>query len=178
MTRCRSRRRSPRGYCHETAGSQGYTKVSETYDEALWPAGFNGHGQATVIPGCDEGGWQRGSPRDQALAQQPGRKRTSSFSKAGRGNGAVQRHQDPPEIRRCPCFDLQPFQPPTPSQPPRHFQTRPSRHFSRVVSMCSLTALNRKSYRSYPVSLTMHNSGTWPTRLTAACGGQSPNDKT
>ena len=27
-------------------------------------------------------------------------------SKAGRGNGALQRHQDPTEIRLCPCLDL------------------------------------------------------------------------
>ena len=40
-------------------------------------------------------------------------KLTSALSKAGRGNGAVQRYQDPAEIRLRPCFDPQPFQPPT-----------------------------------------------------------------
>ena len=44
-------------------------------------------------------------------------------SKAGRGDGAVQRPQDPAEIRFRPRLDPQPLQPPTPSQPPRHFQT-------------------------------------------------------
>ena len=41
----------------------------------------------------------------------------------GRGDGAVQRPQDPAEIRFRPRLDPQPLQPPTPSQPPRHFQT-------------------------------------------------------
>ena len=45
---------------------------------------------------------------------------TSTLSKAGRGNGSVQRHQDPAEIHLRPCLDPQPFQPPTPSQSPRH----------------------------------------------------------
>ena len=46
--------------------------------------GFDRHGQATVIPGGDEGARQRRLPRDQALAEQPGRKLTSALSKAGR----------------------------------------------------------------------------------------------
>ena len=46
-----------------------------------------------------------------------------AVSKAGRGDGAVQRPQDPAEIRFRPRLDPQPLQPPTPSQPPRHFQT-------------------------------------------------------
>ena len=55
---------------------------------------------------CDEGARQRRLPRDRALAEQPGRTLTSALSKAGRGNGALQRHQDPTEIRRRPCLDL------------------------------------------------------------------------
>ena len=46
------------------------------------------------------------------------------------------------EIRLRPCFDPQPLQPPTPSQPPRYFQTRASRCAGRVVSTCSLKVLN------------------------------------
>ena len=42
-------------FCHGTSGSQGRTQVSETRDEALWPAGFDRHGRASVLPGCDEG---------------------------------------------------------------------------------------------------------------------------
>ena len=47
-----------------------------------------------------------GCQETEALAEQPGRTLTSALSKAGRGNGAVQRHQDPTEIRLCPCLDL------------------------------------------------------------------------
>ena len=42
-------------FCNETAGSQGRTQVSETRHEALWRTGFDRHGQAPVLPGCDEG---------------------------------------------------------------------------------------------------------------------------
>ena len=97
--------------------------------------------------------------RDQALAQQPGGKLTSTLSKAGRGNGSVQRHQDPAEIHLRPCLDPQPFQPPTPSQSPRHFQTRPSRRPGRVASTCSLIVLDCRFFGSSLISLTMPRGG-------------------
>ena len=77
------------------------------------------------------------------------------FSKAGRGNGSVQRHQDPADIHLRPCLDPQPFQPPTPSQSPRHFQTRPSRRPGRVASTCSLIVLDCRFFGSSLISLTM-----------------------
>lgn len=43
-----------RGFRNETAGSQGCTDVSEARDEALWSAGFDRHGQASVRPRSDE----------------------------------------------------------------------------------------------------------------------------
>ena len=82
-------------------------------------------------------------------------KLTSTLSKAGRGNGSVQRHQDPAEIHLRPCLDPQPFQPPTPSQSPRHFQTRPSRRPGRVASTCSLIVLDCRFFGSSLISLTM-----------------------
>ena len=84
-----------------------------------------------------------------------GGKPASAVSKAGRSDGAVQRHQDPAEIRLRPRLDPQPFQPRPPSQPPRYFQTRPSRRLGRVASTRSLRAFDCRSYSSYPVSLTM-----------------------
>ena len=38
------------------------------------------------------------------------------------------------EISLRSCLDPQPFQPPTPSQPPRQIQTRPSRPLGRMAS--------------------------------------------
>ena len=77
------------------------------------------------------------------------------FRRRGRGNGSVQRHQDPTEIRLRPCFDLQPFQPPTPSHPTRYFQTSPSHRPGRVASTCCLKVLYYGFFCSGPVSLTM-----------------------
>ena len=64
------------------------------------------------------------------------------FRRRGMANGTVQRQQDPAKIRLRPCFDPQPLQPSTPSQPPRYFQTNPSRCSGRVVSTCSLKVLD------------------------------------
>ena len=47
------------------------------------------------------------------------------------------------------------FQPPTPSQSPRHFQTRPSRRPGRVASTCSLIVLDCRFFGSSLISLTM-----------------------
>ena len=80
-------------------------------DEALWPTGFDRHGQVSLIPGCDEDDRQRESPRNQALAQQPGRKLTSAVQTARTGNGQIQGPEDPAEIRLCACLDPQPLQP-------------------------------------------------------------------
>ena len=90
-----------------------------------------------------------------SLAQQPGGKLATAVSKAGRGDGAVQRYQDPAEIRLRSRLDPPPLQPPTPSQPPRHFQTRPSRRRGRVATTRSLRTLDRRFYRPDAVSLTM-----------------------
>ena len=62
-----------------------------------------------------------------------------------RSDGAVQRYQDPAEIRLRSRLDPQPLQPPTPSQPSRHFQTRPSRRRGRVATTRSLRARPRPS---------------------------------
>ena len=43
-----------RGFRNETAGSQGCVGVFEARDEALRSAGFDRHGQASVIPRSDE----------------------------------------------------------------------------------------------------------------------------
>ena len=73
-----------------------------------------------------------------------------------RREGAMVRFkQDPAEIRLRSRLDPQPFQPRPPSQPPRYFQTRPSRRLGRVASTRSLRAFDCRFYKSYPVSLTM-----------------------
>ena len=72
----------------------------------------------------------------------------------------VQRHQDLAEIRLHSRLDLQPFQPPTPSQPPRYFQTSPSHRLGRMASTCTLRVLYYGFFCSGPVSLTMPLSGT------------------
>ena len=81
------------------------------------------------------------------------------FRRPGRGNGSVQRHQDPAEIHLRPCLDPQPFQPPAPSQSPRHFQTKPSRRPGRVASTCSLIVLDCRFFGSSLISLTMPGKG-------------------
>ena len=47
-------------FCHKTAASQGYPQVSEARDEALWSAGYDRHGQASVVPADDPGDRQCG----------------------------------------------------------------------------------------------------------------------
>ena len=88
------------------------------------------------------------------------------FRRRGRGNGAVQGHQDPAEIRRRPYLDPQPLRPRTPSQAPRHFQTRPTRRPGRLASTCSLTVQDCRFHRCEPVSLTMHRFHARTTQCT------------
>ena len=117
--------RSYKVFCHETAGSPGCTQVSETRDEALWPAGVDRHGRATVLPGCDDCDRQCGRPDLRSLAQQPGRELAPAVPTTGSGNGQFQGCKDPAEICFRPCLDPQPLQPRTPSQPPQKFSNRP-----------------------------------------------------
>ncbi len=105
--------------------------------------------------GGDEGDRQCGRPDLRSLAEQPSGKLTSTFPTTGRGDGAVQRHQDPAEVRLRPCLDPHPLQPPTPSQPPRHFQTSPSHRLGRMASTCRLRVLYYGFFCTGPVSLTM-----------------------
>ena len=84
-----------------------------------------------------------------------GRELAPAVPTTGRGDGAVQRHQDPAAIRLRPCFDPQPLQPRTSSQPPRYFQTSPSRRRGRVASIGNLRPFDCGSYRPDPISLTM-----------------------
>ena len=67
------------------------------------------HGWAYVLPGCDDCDRQCGRPGRRSLAQQPGRELAPAVPTTGSGNGAVQRPQDPAEIRRRPCLDPQPL---------------------------------------------------------------------
>ena len=143
------------GFCREAAGSQGSAEVPEAHDEALWPAGFDRHGQASVIPGGVAGDRQRGSPRDQTTARQPGRKLAPADPRTRTDDGQIQGRRDRVKIRRRPRLDRQPLQPPAPSRPPRHFQARPNRRPGRVASTSSLKALDCRFYKSCPVSPTM-----------------------
>ena len=77
------------------------------------------------------------------------------FRRREGADGAVQGHQDPAKVYRCPCLDPQPLQPPTPSHPPRHFQTTPSRRFVPVEPTTSLTVLKKRFRRIESVSLTV-----------------------
>ena len=138
MARCRPRRRGTRGLCNETAGSPGSVEVSEAHDEALWPAVVNRYRPASVVFGCDEGAGKSRTAGMRTLAKQQGRKLASAVSKAGGGDGAVQRHQDSAEIHRCARFAPQSLQPPTPPQQSGHFQTSPGRRHGRVAPGRSL----------------------------------------
>ncbi len=89
------------------------------------------------------------------MTQQPGRELAPAVQTTGSGNGQVQGRKDPAEICFRPCLDPQPLQPRTPSQPPRHFQTSPSRRLGRVASIGSLRPFDCRFFRSYPVSLTI-----------------------
>ena len=75
-----------------------------------------------------------------------------------RREGAMARFRDiktSTEIRLHSRLDLQPFQPPTPSQPPRYFQTSPSYRLGRMASTCTLRVLYYGFFCSGLVSLTM-----------------------
>ena len=99
-----------------------------------------------------------------------GRKTHISPFEGGKGQWlGSETSQDPAEILLRPCFDPQPFQPPTPSQPPRYFQTRPSYRPGRVVSTCSLKVLYYGFFCSGPVSLTMPGVRT-ARKGEASCG--------
>ena len=140
-------------FCDETAGPQGSADGSQARVETLWPAGFDRHGQASVIPSGGAGDRQRDSPRDLRLARQPGRKLAPAVPETGMDDGQIQGRQNLTEICRRPRLDPQPLQPPAPSQPPPYFQTGPSRRPGRVASTRSLRAFDCSSYRSNPVSL-------------------------
>ena len=92
---------------------------------------------------------------------------TSTLATAGRGHGSGQSHQDPADIHLRPGLDPHPCQPPTPSQSPRHFQTRPSRRPGRVASTCRLIVLDGRFFGSSLIRLTMPvllmraRSGPW-----------------
>ena len=79
---------------------RGCTQVFETRDEALWPAGVDRHGRASVLPGCDDCDRQCGRPDLRSLAQQPGRELAPAVPTTGSGNGQFQERKDPAEI----CF--------------------------------------------------------------------------
>ena len=81
-------------------------------------------------------------------SHQPFRRREGAMAK-------FEGRKDPATIRLRPRLDPQPLQPRTPSRPPRHSQTRPSRRPGRVASTCSLRVLDCRFYSSAPVSLTM-----------------------
>ena len=102
--------------------------------------------------GCQETGrWLNNRAEH---SHQPFRRREGAMARRSLCS-SVQRHQDPAEIHLRPCLDPQPFQPPTPSQSPRHFQTRPSRRPGRVASTCSLIVLDCRFFGSSLISLTM-----------------------
>ena len=67
---------------------------------ALWPASFDRHGRASVLPGCDDCDRQCGRPDLRSLAQQPGRELAPAVPTTGSGNGQFQERKDPAEI----CF--------------------------------------------------------------------------
>ena len=103
----------------------------------------------------DESHWGRGSSDLRSVAQQSSRKRTPTVPATGRGNGQVQRHQDPPEVCCRPRLHPQSFQPGTSSLQSRELQTQSLRRFGRVASTCSLSVLDCWLYWSDQVSLTM-----------------------
>ena len=75
-----------------------------------------------------------------------------------RREGAMARFRDIKTLQKFASIsrlDLQPFQPPTPSQPPRYFQTSPSYRLGRMASTCTLRVLYYGFFCSGPVSLTM-----------------------
>jgi hypothetical protein len=57
LARRGSRRRGARGVCYKAAGSQGCAEVSETGDQALWPASHYRDGPALIVRCRDEGDW-------------------------------------------------------------------------------------------------------------------------
>ena len=98
-----------------------------------------------------------------------------------RREGAMARFRDiknPADIHLRPCLDPQPFQPPTPSQSPRHFQTRPSRRPGRVASTCSLIVLDCRFFGSSLISLTMPARVLWCGRCARGEGrGAADQDR-
>ena len=155
MVRGRSRRRSAGGCCHATAGSQGCASVSAAGYAALWPAGLDRHGQTSFIRCRDESYGGRRWSALRSVAQQSSRELTPTVPPTRRSDGQVQGHQDPAEIRLRSRLGPPPLQPPTPSQPPRHFQTSPRCCAGLAAATCSLKVVHYRFCRSNPVSLTM-----------------------
>ena len=159
MARCRSRRGGTRSFCHETAGSQGCTEVSETRNEALRPAKSHRDRPPRFLRCRDESHWGRGSSDLRSVAQQSSRKLTPSVPPTSRSDGQVQRHQDPPAVCCRPRLHPQSFQPGTSSLQSRELQTQSLRRLGRVASTCSLSVLDCWLYWSDQVSLTMPLKG-------------------
>ena len=78
--------------------------------------------------------------------KQPGRKtHINPFGDGKRAMARFKSERDAAEIYLNPCFGSQPLQSPTPSQPPRYFQTSPGRRLGRVASTRSLRAFDGRS---------------------------------
>ena len=82
---------------------------------------------------------QRGPSGNGALAQQSGRKFTSTFPATRAGDGEIPKSRHATEIRRRSCFSSQPLQPRTPPLQPQEFQAQSLRRPRRVArTFCGL----------------------------------------
>ena len=76
------------------------------------------------------------------------------FRRREGGDGKVQGHQDPAEIRLRPRLDPQRFQPRPSPQPPRYLQAKPRRRPGRMAPACSLKTLTQGSSKIVRIRLT------------------------
>ena len=133
-----SRRRGAR-VLPQAPGSQGCADVSETGDEALWPAGEHRDGPASlgaamkaigIVARRECGRWLNNRAEN---SHQPFRRRE------GRWRNSVPK--DPAEICRRSRLDPQPLSSGPPPQPPRHLQAETLGRSDRVASAGGLRSL-------------------------------------
>ena len=111
-------------FCNKEAGSQGRTEVLEESNEAAWPTGSDCDGLPSLLRCGNEHHRKCTTPTDRPLAEQSGRKLTSTISTTRTSDGEVQACSVASEARLDPLFSPQSFQSGTPPPQTPRFQAR------------------------------------------------------
>ena len=130
----RSRGRSAGELRYEDPGQEGRFEISQEINEAPWSAACLRYRQAALLRRGAEGDRCVGSAGNRPLAEQQGGEFTLAVPTTGEGNAPLPAHAKFAEIRRCPFFRAQPFQPGTPLLFTTKLKAQPCRRSRRVAS--------------------------------------------